>query len=250
MPPAPRLALRLAYLGGDFLGWQRQPHGRTVQSEVETALARLYGVPVTVRGAGRTDAGVHAAGQVAHLDPPLAIPPRGVREALNTLLPSDVRVRAVRVVARTFDARASARAKQYRYRLAWGDVLEPWEALRTHWIATSADVAAIEATLAYLVGTHDFAAFALSGHAGTGRRGTVRTMISARAVRRGRRLAVVFIGDGFLRGMVRRIVGALLEVGRGAQSAIWVDRLLREPGTRPPAPTAPAHGLTLERVLY
>jgi tRNA pseudouridine38-40 synthase len=105
-------------------------------------------------------------------------------------------------------------------------------------------------TLLQVLGEHDFAAFALSGHAGHGRRGTVRTVTAARLRGRGRRLDIVLEGDGFLRGMVRRIVGALIEVGRGTQPPTWFAALVREPITRPPAPTAPAHGLTLERVFY
>ncbi|MGE5236111.1 MAG: tRNA pseudouridine(38-40) synthase TruA [Acidobacteriota bacterium] len=250
MPSAPRIALRLAYLGGGFAGWQRQPRRRTVQGELELALARLYRAPVQVRGAGRTDAGVHATGQVAHFDPPFPIPPAGVREALNGILPADLRVRRAWPAGSGFDAHRSARAKRYRYRLAWGEVLDPWEALRSWEVPWPLALEDMRGALEAVVGTHDFAAFALSGHAGTGRRGTVRTVLSARLAGRGRRLALVIEGDGFLRGMIRRIAGALVEVGRGARPAAWFHLLVCESATRPPAPTAPARGLTLERVIY
>jgi len=250
MALAPRLVLRIAYLGGGFAGWQRQAGPRTVQGDLEEALGRLYRAPVAVRGAGRTDAGVHAAGQVAHFDPPFAIASNGVRSALNGLLRDDVRVLAVYPAPRGFDARRSARAKRYRYRLAWGDPLDPWEALRCWQLPSRPDLARMRRALAGIVGRRDFAAFASSGHSGTGERGTERTISSARLIVRGRHAAVVLEGDGFLRGMARRIVGALLEVGRGAQPPAWFARLLRDPRTGPPAPTAPAHGLTLERVFY
>ncbi len=247
---APRLALRLAYLGGSFAGWQRQPDARTVQGVLEQALARLYRHPVTIVGAGRTDAGVHADGQVAHVDPPFSIPPAQAAAALNSLLPEDVRVLSARRVPPEFDARRSARAKRYRYRLAWGGTLPPWEALRRCWLPCPLDASGIATALAATEGEHDFAAFALTGHAGRGARGTVRTVLSARLRARGCRLDLAFEGDGFLRGMVRRLTGALIEIGRGAQGPEWFEALLRDPATRPPAPTAPAHGLTLERVVY
>ena len=245
-----RTALRIAYLGGGFAGWQVQPNARTVQGELQAALARLAGRPVRVTGAGRTDAGVHAAGQVAHCDLPPGIPARGVTAALNGLLPADVRVLGARRTPPDFHASRSATAKRYRYRIAFAAILEPWEALRTWTAPCRLDTALMADAARFLVGTHDFTAFALAGHSGTGRRGCVRTVHRVALHHRGCRLAIVVEGDGFLRGMVRRIAGALVEVGRGAQPPSWVAATLADPATRPPAPTAPAHGLTLERVFY
>ena len=245
-----RIALRLAYLGGAFAGWQRQPDARTVQGELERALGEVYRQPVRAVGAGRTDAGVHAAGQVAHLDPPLAIPPRGLALALNGALPPDVRVLRAWRVGPSFHARSDAAGKRYRYRLAWGPALPPWEAMRRTLVPYALDRASMTTAARAAVGEHDFGAFALSGHAGHGCRGTVRTVTSLRLLGRGATLDIVVEGDGFLRGMVRRIAGALVEVGRGARPAAWFAALVTEPATRPPAPTAPAHGLTLERVVY
>jgi tRNA pseudouridine38-40 synthase len=245
-----RTALTIAYLGGGFAGWQVQPDARTVQGELQRALERLAGRPVRLTGAGRTDAGVHAAAQVAHADLPASIPLPGLRAALNGMLPLDVRVLRARRVAPDFHASRWAVAKRYRYRLAAGAALEPWEALRTWLLPYRLDAAMMAAAAGSLAGTHDFAAFALSGHSGTGRRGCVRTVHRVELRRRGRRLAITVEGDGFLRGMVRRIAGALVEVGRGARPASWVADLLADPATRPPAPTAPPHGLTLEKVFY
>lgn len=250
MSRPPRVALRLAYLGHGYAGWQRQRTQRTVQGDVERALQHLYGEPVGVIGAGRTDSGVHAAGQVAHFDQPRALPTRGLEVALNKLLPPDVRVLAARLVTRDFHARRDVSFKVYRYRVAWGVPLTPWEAQRRVLIPGPLGVAAMgEAALA-LVGTHDFASFARTGHTGTGRRGTTRRLRAVRILVRGRRLDMIFEGDGFLRGMARRLAGSLLEVGRGARPVGWVELLLAESGARPPAPTAPAHGLTLERIVY
>jgi len=242
--------VRIAYLGGGFAGWQRQPGARTVQGVLELALAALYGRPVNITGAGRTDAGVHAAGQVAHFDPPLAIPPAGVASALNSLLPADVRVLRTWPVPEGFHARRSASRKRYCYRLAWGRTLPPWEAQRRWLVAAPLARAPMAAALAAAEGEHDFAAFALSGHSGHGPRGTVRVVTTARLRLRGHRLDLVLVGDGFLRGMVRRIAGALVEVGRGARSPAWFASLIDDPATRPPAPTAAPHGLTLEHVWY
>ena len=250
METAPRIALRLAYLGGSFAGWQRQPRNATIQATLESALEKLYGIAVPTSGASRTDAGVHAAGQVAHFDQPLAIPPHGIERALNSTLPAQIRVLRAWPVPASFHAQRSAMGKRYRYRISWGPVLPPWEALNRLWIPHPLDAPAVAASLPWTLGEHDFAAFALSGHAGHGRRGTFRTVTFARLLARGRRLDIVLEGDGFLRGMVRRIAGALIEVGRGAQPATWFAALVREPATRPPAPTAPPHGLTLERVFY
>ncbi len=199
---------------------------------------------------GRTDAGVHAAGQVAHFDPPRDIPPAGIQAALNSTLAGDVRAVAAWLAPPGFDARRSARGKCYRYRLAWERPLDPWDGLRTWLLPTQPDLDALREGGELLVGEHDFAALALSGHAGTGQRGTVRRVSAVRVVARGRRAAIVVEGDGFLRGMVRRAVGALVEVGRGGRTLEWLGDLLHDPRTRPPAPTAPAHGLTLEKVLY
>ena len=245
-----RLAIRIAYLGNAFSGWQRQASARTVQGEIEAALAIVFRESVRVVGAGRTDSGVHAAGQVAHFDPPFPIPPDRVAAALTGLLPPEIRIMRVWPVASDFDARRSARSKLYRYRLAWGATLPPWDAIRRWEVPFRLDPELMSAALAAVEGEHDFDAFALSGHAGHGARGTVRTITRARLIGRGKKLDVRLEGDGFLRGMVRRIVGAMVEVGRGARPPDWMGRLLANAATRPPAPSAPPHGLTLEKVRY
>lgn len=246
----PRLRLQLAFLGTHFAGWQRQAGQRTVQGELEKALALLFKSPVRVVGASRTDAGVHALGQVAHLDAPLPIPPQGVHKALNALLPQDVRILQVRAVSQQFHARRKAVGKRYCYRLAWGRILPPWEGLRRLWLRQRPNLELLHQALACCQGSHDFSQFALVGHVGRGARGTQRRLFLAGLRARPWEADLIFEGDGFLRGMVRRLVGAALEVALGRQSLGWLHQLLEAKPTTPVAPTAPASGLTLERVFY
>ena len=244
-----RLRLDLAYLGTSFEGWQAQDAvrarggvPRTVQATVEEALSRMHGLPLRVHAASRTDAGVHADGQVAHVDvPPEAprIPPEGLRRGVNTLLPWDVRVLAAAEAPEGWHARFGALGKRYVYRLRRGDTLPPFEGLRETLASPRLDPGAMRAAAARLTGRHDFAPFGL---AGAPRKTTVRTLARLDVVEEGPLLLVLAVGDGFLRGMVRRLVGTLLEVGLG--------RLDPEEARTRPGPTAPARGLTLEKVFY
>jgi tRNA pseudouridine38-40 synthase len=245
-----RFVARIAYLGAGFAGWQKQREQRTVQGELESALERLFTRPIATMGAGRTDAGVHADGQIVHFDVPPVIPATRLRSALNSQLADDLRVLTVRRAPGRFHALASATGKSYRYRLAWGEPLPPWSALRTWLVPFRLDLDLLAESVALTLGEHDFERFALTGHSGHGARGTVRTVSCAQLCRRGRRADVVLEADGFLRGMVRRIVGATVEVARGAQDLAWFAELVANHAVRPAAPSAPAHGLTLERVLY
>lgn len=247
---APRLRIRISYLGTHFAGWQKQINARTVQGELEKALAHLYRQPVPTVGAGRTDAGVHADAQEAHFDPPLAIPPAGVLQALNGLLPWDIRILRVTPVFSSFHARHSAVGKRYRYRLAWGKVLPPWEGLRRLWLPHAPNPEVLAAALRLFLGEHDFVSFSLSGHSGHGKRGTVRTIFIASVTFTKGKADIVLEGDGFLRGMARRLVGATLEVARGRQDLSWLKALLTGERALPPAPTAPSYGLSLEQVFY
>jgi len=249
--PGPRrLRLGIAYLGGGFEGWQVQrivraggaPQPRTVQGEIEAALGSLFAARVPVQGAGRTDAGVHADGQVAHADvPPGApwIPPEGIRRAMNTRLPADVRVTSVSEAPEGFHARFSAAGKVYVYRLRRGGWLPPHAGLVEALASEPLDVAAMRDAAARLVGRRDFAPFSITGGSSAT---TVRTLFSLDVLEEGPLLVVTAVGDGFLRGMVRRLVGTLRDAGRGRIA----------PGDAPdrPGPTAEARGLTLSRVLY
>jgi len=243
----PRYRLVVAYLGTGFAGWQRQPGRRTVQGELERALGRIAGAPVRVVGAGRTDAGVHAAGQVAHVDLPAAIPPGGLLRALAALLPDDLRVRRAAVARPDFHARCDAVGKVYVYRMRWRRPGLPWVGLRWAVVRPPAAWDALLAAAGHLEGRFDAASFTVPDH---GRAATVRTVrrVEVRRLPWGARIEVE--GDGFLRYQVRRMVGALLEVGWGRRPPEWLADLVAHPQPGARIATAPARGLTLEAVRY
>ncbi|MCL4808982.1 MAG: tRNA pseudouridine(38-40) synthase TruA [Thermoanaerobaculia bacterium] len=246
---ARRVRLDISYLGTFFEGWQAQDvvrasgtAPRTVQATLEAALSRMHRTPLRVHSASRTDSGVHADGQVAHVDVPEGapvVPPEGLRKGLNALLPWDVRIVAAAEAPASWHARFDALGKRYVYRLRRGDQLPPFEGLREALASPRLDPRAMRAAASHLVGRNDFAAFGL---AGAPRKTTVRTLVRLEVTEKGPLLVVTAVGDGFLRGMVRRLVGTLLEAGLG--------RLDPLDAFRRPGPTAPARGLTLERVFY
>jgi tRNA pseudouridine38-40 synthase len=253
--------LTVAYDGGGFVGWQRQASGTSIQGLLEHALSELDQRQVVVVGAGRTDAGVHALGQVASFSLQRAIDDRTLVRALNARLPPAVRALTAEQVPDSFHARIGARAKTYRYRLWNSDVLSPFErAYVWHLPGPALDLAAMATAARLVEGCHDFASFQ---SVGTELRSTERTMFSSRLVdtfESGRRsrdgesdAALVTYevrGDGFLRHMVRALVGTLVEVGRGRHSAAWVADVLAARDRGIAGPTAPAEGLFLVGVEY
>ena len=250
-PPATgraRYRLTIAYRGTAYAGWQRQANALTVQEVVENAVARLTGHPVAVAGASRTDAGVHARAQVAHVDLRHELPSRALVHGTLPWLPDDVRILAAERCGPEFHARFDATAKEYRYRLVCREVLSPLE----NWCAARAepgiDLEALRAATRALPGRHDFSAFALAGGAHTD---ALRTLFAAEWSAEDERLELRIVGDGFLRGMVRSLVGTLLEVGAGRRRSDEFAALLASGRARGDAgPTAPAAGLCLERVFY
>jgi len=245
----PLYRVTLAYDGTDFRGFQLQrPGGRTVQGVLEEALSRLAGGPrVAVFGAGRTDAGVHALGQVASFDLPREVEALDLRRALNGLLPEDVRVLDAAVAPPGFHARKSAVSKVYRYELDCGGVQLPQRRRFAGFVSGSLDEGQVRAAAALYLGRHDFASLASSGGSA---RTTVRTVLRSEAVFAGGVLVYETEADGFLRKMVRSMVGGLLAAGRGAVAVEDLARALEARDRRAwPAP-APARGLTLVRVLY
>ena len=240
--------LTLSYRGTSYAGWQRQENATTVQQLVEEALSELLSQPVHIVGASRTDAGVHARGQVAHLELTRDFPTRGLVHGANQHLPQDIRVMAAERMPDGFHARKHAFSKLYSYRYMRGPVMSPLDALFAVHLPTEVDLEAMRQAAEFLVGEHDFTAFALSGGSHT------------RAVRRIDRVSWLegtdedlefqIVGNGFLRGMVRSIVGTLLEVGRGQRDAEDLRRLLAGRPRSEAGPTAPARGLTLESIDY
>ncbi len=240
-----KVRLVVAYVGTDYAGWQRQPNAVTVQQRLEEALAGLVGAPVATVGAGRTDAGVHAHGQVVSLALDRELPASALVHGVNHRLPRDIRVLAAAPAPPGFDARRSARAKLYRYRLHRAPVPPPDRAPFVVPAPPELDVAAMVAATRALVGRHDFAAFASAG----GVPGpTERTIFAAAWSEEGPELTLAVCGEGFLRGMVRALAGTLLEVGLGRRSGEELARLLTGAARAEAGPTAPARGLTLERV--
>jgi len=243
-----RTKLTVAYLGDGFSGWQRQSRVRSVQGDLEDALRKVTGgLDVVVVGAGRTDAGVHAAAQAAHLDLPVAIPPEILPKLLNARLAPDVRVRSARFMAADFHARASALGKHYAYRIRWDHPDLPWLGLRSAVLPLVTERQILETVCRRLPGRRDWSSFTVPEVA---RRGAVRTVHRVEPVWRRSGLEVHVIGEGFLRYQVRRMVGALLEVGYGKMSSDAFFDLLDSPSPGAHIPTAPAKGLSLERVYY
>lgn len=235
----------IEYDGTAFAGSQVQPNARTVQGELEKALNRLMGERTKVQLAGRTDAGVHATGQVAAFGLPRGEGLARARERLNAVLPPDLVVRALSPAPRGFDPRRDARWRVYRYRILMNGARRPLERHRTLEIDDRLDVAAMRAAAERMVGHRDYAAL---GSDANGR--TVRHLAEVRVTRRGNLVEVRVTANAFLRRMVRSIVAILMTVGLGRLPAEEVDRLLSEPRRALHGQAAPPHGLTLERVVY
>jgi len=240
------IKLILQYDGTDYCGWQVQQNQPTIQGLLLEILARLEGRPIILHGAGRTDSGVHALHQVANFFSEKTLSCRQLKRAINANLPYDIRVIAVEEVDLSFHARYSARQKTYRYQIATGEVVSPFEYRYLYHYPHPLDLTPMKIAAQSLVGTHDFAAFATASDAET----TIRTLTSLIIEQTGDRIELQVAGNGFLRYMVRTIVGTLMEVGRGRLSAESINDILLGRSRSRAGQTAPAHGLTLLRVDY
>lgn len=241
--------LTISYDGTAYAGWQRQDGFDTVQQRLEEAFEVIVGEPVVVHGAGRTDAGVHALRQAAHVRLGRRIDPGVLVRAVNGNVPRDIAVTAVRPVPAEFHARFSAIGKRYAYRFSTGRVRPVFGRGYSHWARGVLDVDAMRRGGAALVGTHDFASFA-SNPGYERKRGTVRTVQRLHVVRRRREVALVIQGDGFLYNMVRAIAGTLRDVGVGKLPSCRVGEILAARDRRVAGPTIEPGGLYLVRVLY
>jgi tRNA pseudouridine38-40 synthase len=244
------LRLSLQYDGTDFVGWQRQRTGVSVQGLLEDALKPIEGRAVTLHGAGRTDAGVHALGQVASVMLASDLPDQTLARALNAVLPPEVRVLGVQEVEAGFHARFSARAKTYEYRIVNAPLVSAFVYRYVWHVPRPLDIEAMRAAAEPLVGLHDFAGFQAAGSAVAT---TERTIVALEIEEGGGYdlpMVVRITGDGFLRHMVRNIVGTLVEVGSGRWDPWRLLAVLDSRDRAQAGPTAPPHGLFLAHVAY
>lgn len=243
-----RFALGIEYDGTTFMGWQRQAQpGRTVQACVEEAITRVANHAVGVICAGRTDAGVHATGQVVHFDTHATRPLRGWLLGLNSNLPADVAVRWVRPVAEEFHARFRARARQYRYTILNRLTRPSVERLYCTWVYRALDAERMQQAAQTLLGEHDFSAFRA---AECQARSPVRTLYRLEVRRTGERIAIEVAANGFLRHMVRNIAGVLLAIGQGEHEITWAHAVLEGRARARGGVTAPPQGLCFVAVHY
>jgi tRNA pseudouridine38-40 synthase len=249
-PKIRNIRLFIAYDGTHYLGWQVQPKGPTIQGLIQDILSKVLGHKVKLKGAGRTDAGVHALCQVAHFyttsDKPLEI----IYRALNGLLPRDICVYQVEEVSLRFHAQKSALKKTYSYYIYNYPVRNPLLRLYAHWVPEKLDVKAMKECLPLIIGTRDFASFR---KAGTDIKTTVRTIYSAELKwsRKAKHLLEFEItGRGFMRYMVRNIVGALIEVGKGNLTPEDFEKILEARDRKVAPPPAPPQGLVLKHIEY
>lgn len=243
-----RIKCIIAYDGTNFSGYQVQPNKRTVQSEFESVLRKMHkGQEVKIVASGRTDAKVHAIGQVIHFDSVFTIRPDRWKHALNTMLPDDVQVILVEIVNSDFHARFDVTAKEYRYKLLTskeGNVFKRNYSYHYHY---PLDLEAMRDAATYLIGTHDFSSFCASR---TGVKDKVRTIKQINIEKQSDELVFSFLGNGFLYNMVRILVGTLLDVGRGAMPPSEIENILAKKDRTQAGKTAPGHGLYLWKVFY
>lgn len=249
MPAVRRLKLLIAYDGRPFRGWQSQATGDAVQDLVESAFERVLGQKARVHGAGRTDSGVHALGQIAHVDVPAnGLPIIRWALALNAHLPDEIRVLKVSRAQADFHAQWDAQGKIYQYRVWNAPAQHPLEIGRAWHLPGPVDIAQLKAAAALLIGRHDFARFA--GNRRKGEEDTRRILSELAISRRGPLYSLRFEGDGFLYHMVRLLTGSLFRCAQGRAELTWIADLLAQRTTEKTRYLAPAHGLYLAKVIY
>lgn len=248
MGPRRNIRLVLEYDGTRYHGWQRQKNALSLQEVIEQALARITGEPVRLIASGRTDAGVHARGQVANFHTKSSVPLRAFVQGLNSLLPLDIVIRQAEEAPLDFHARYDARWKTYEYQIINRPVRPPLERLYTWWIPEPLNLAALEAAAQALPGEHDFSTFRAAGS----RPGHAMRRVREAAWQPGPegRLRFSITANGFLRGMVRSLVGTMVEIGKGKYAPEYLREALEKRNRGLAGPTAPPQGLFLVGVEY
>jgi tRNA pseudouridine38-40 synthase len=242
-----RIKLVIRYDGTDYHGWQRQPEHSTIQSTIESAVERLCGQKIELIGSSRTDAGVHALGQVAHFDIDSPVPTENIARALNNLLPDDIAVAEACQVPADFDAISSTKSKWYRYSI-YTEAIRPVLEIRRCWHRPGTlDIAAMQNAAAQLLGTKDFKSFA---SAADQRQSSIRTILKCQVMEQNPWIYMDVQADGFLYNMVRNIVGTLVEVGRGRWQPEYIQEILAAKDRNAAGPIAPASGLCLMEIQY
>lgn len=242
--------LTIAYDGTEYCGWQVQPNGVSIQEIIQQKLSILVRRPTTIIGSGRTDAGVHALGQVANFHaPPIADLPK-LMHSLNALLPPDIRILQSMEVAHSFHAQYSSLGKTYHYHLHTDRVPDPFKRLYSLHVREKIDLELLKEACSYFLGTHDFTAFANESHQGSASKDAVRTIQQLDVVPEPGGIRLEFYGDGFLYKMVRNIVGTLLEVAAGKRAKEELPVLLAAKDRKLAGETVPPQGLFLVNVQY
>jgi tRNA pseudouridine38-40 synthase len=239
--------LLLAYDGTHYVGWQIQPNGNSIQHILQETLSILLKENCIVIGAGRTDAGVHAIGQVAHFQTSYTGALLPLLKSLNGMLPHDIRVKLLEEVEDSFHARFSAKSKEYHYHLWLGDTIDPFFRLYRHHMRHSIDITLLRTALSRFVGRHDFRTFA---NVNTQIQSTIRTLYRIDLIEQEGGYRIEYEGEGFLYKMVRNITGTVLDIARGKRSLSELDSLFSAKDRRAIGIAAPAKGLFLQKVRY
>ncbi|WP_203364228.1 tRNA pseudouridine(38-40) synthase TruA [Bacillus sp. REN10] len=243
-----RIKCTISYDGALFFGYQVQPNGRTVQEELEKVLKKMHkGRDVKVTASGRTDAGVHAVGQVIHFDTPLMLPAERWPVALNSQLPGDISVLTAEIVPESFHARFSAVGKEYRYKIYQEPFRSPFKRFYAHHCPFHLNLESMRQAATHLIGTHDFTSFC---SAKTEVQDKVREVKEITIQQRDHEIELTFVGNGFLYNMVRIMTGTLMDVGRGRLTPDEVKKILEAKDRGQAGKTAPAEGLYLWQVFY
>jgi tRNA pseudouridine38-40 synthase len=247
MAKARNIKMILSYDGSSFMGWQAQPGQRTVQSTVEDVLKIIFDEQIRINAAGRTDAGVHAFGQVAAFSTLSSITTGALQKAINSLLPDDISIISVEDAPEEFHPRYSAKSKTYLYAIDTSSVRNPFFSRYALHARHRLDIESMMQSTGYFIGEHDFASFM---GAGTPVKSTVRTISASEITVRGSMVYYTIRGSGFLRHMVRNIVGTLVEVGKGKIPIDGIDEIIKAKDRSMAGPTAPPQGLYLVNVKY